>query len=131
MPPYDYDCAACGRRFEVIHGVHADRPDELPVVWRRAGSQGDHGARDPLQGVGLGEEGASRDGAASGASKPADAAATAGEGEHVDGRRRHLDAGEGGHGQGRRPTKARVGKGDSTEVGVDQARVAAPPTSGD
>lgn len=27
MPRYDYDCAACGRRFEVIHGVHADAPD--------------------------------------------------------------------------------------------------------
>lgn len=26
MPLYDYDCAACGRRFEVIHGVHADPP---------------------------------------------------------------------------------------------------------
>src|SRR4051812_47041669 len=26
MPIYDYDCAACGRRFEVIHGVHADGP---------------------------------------------------------------------------------------------------------
>jgi putative FmdB family regulatory protein len=26
MPLYDYDCAACGRRFEVVHGVHADGP---------------------------------------------------------------------------------------------------------
>lgn len=26
MPLYDYDCAACGRRFEVIHGVHAEPP---------------------------------------------------------------------------------------------------------
>ena len=26
MPAYDYDCAACGRRFEVIHGVHAEGP---------------------------------------------------------------------------------------------------------
>jgi putative FmdB family regulatory protein len=26
MPAYDYDCAACGRRFEVVHGLHADRP---------------------------------------------------------------------------------------------------------
>jgi putative FmdB family regulatory protein len=26
MPVYDYDCAACGRRFEVTHGVHADGP---------------------------------------------------------------------------------------------------------
>ncbi len=26
MPLYDYDCAACGRRLEVVHGVHAPGP---------------------------------------------------------------------------------------------------------
>jgi len=31
MPAYDYDCAACGRRFEVIHGVHADPPTSCPL----------------------------------------------------------------------------------------------------
>ena len=31
MPLYDYDCAACGRRFEVIHGVHADPPGACPL----------------------------------------------------------------------------------------------------
>ena len=31
MPLYDYDCAACGRRFEVIHGVHADGPSACPT----------------------------------------------------------------------------------------------------
>jgi putative FmdB family regulatory protein len=31
MPLYDYDCAACGRRFEVIHGVHADPPTSCPL----------------------------------------------------------------------------------------------------
>ncbi len=31
MPRYDYDCAACGRRFEVIHGVHADPPASCPL----------------------------------------------------------------------------------------------------
>ena len=31
MPLYDYDCAACGRRFEVIHGVHADSPATCPL----------------------------------------------------------------------------------------------------
>jgi putative FmdB family regulatory protein len=30
MPAYDYDCAACGRRFEVSHGVHADSPTDCP-----------------------------------------------------------------------------------------------------
>jgi putative FmdB family regulatory protein len=31
LPLYDYDCAACGRRFEVIHGVHADPPASCPL----------------------------------------------------------------------------------------------------
>ena len=31
MPLYDYDCAACGRRFEVIHGVHAPGPTTCPL----------------------------------------------------------------------------------------------------
>lgn len=31
MPLYDYDCADCGTRFEVIHGVHADPPTSCPV----------------------------------------------------------------------------------------------------
>jgi putative FmdB family regulatory protein len=31
VPLYDYVCAACGRRFEVIHGVHADPPTACPL----------------------------------------------------------------------------------------------------
>ena len=31
MPLYDYDCAACGTRFEVVHGVHADPPTTCPA----------------------------------------------------------------------------------------------------
>jgi putative FmdB family regulatory protein len=31
MPAYDYTCAACGRRFEIIHGVHADGPTSCPL----------------------------------------------------------------------------------------------------
>lgn len=31
MPLYDYDCAACGRRFEVVHGVHVDGPTTCPL----------------------------------------------------------------------------------------------------
>jgi putative FmdB family regulatory protein len=30
MPLYDYDCLACGRRIEVIHGVHAPGPTHCP-----------------------------------------------------------------------------------------------------
>src|SRR6185312_15847663 len=28
---YDYICAACGRRFEVIHGVHDPAPEACPL----------------------------------------------------------------------------------------------------
>jgi putative FmdB family regulatory protein len=31
MPIYDYDCAACGRRSEIVHGVHADPPTTCPL----------------------------------------------------------------------------------------------------
>ena len=31
MPVYDYDCAACGRRFELVHGVHAEPPTVCPL----------------------------------------------------------------------------------------------------
>ena len=30
MALYDYDCAACGRRIEVVHGVHAPGPTHCP-----------------------------------------------------------------------------------------------------
>lgn len=31
MPLYDYVCAACGRSFEVIHGVHGEPPASCPL----------------------------------------------------------------------------------------------------
>jgi putative FmdB family regulatory protein len=30
MPTYDYTCAACGHRFEVVHGVHGHGPEACP-----------------------------------------------------------------------------------------------------
>jgi putative FmdB family regulatory protein len=31
VPLYDYDCSACGLRFEVMHGVHVDGPSACPA----------------------------------------------------------------------------------------------------
>lgn len=31
MPLYDYDCAACGARFEVVHGLHESGPTVCSV----------------------------------------------------------------------------------------------------
>jgi putative FmdB family regulatory protein len=30
MPTYDYACAACGHRFEVVHGIHEHGPEACP-----------------------------------------------------------------------------------------------------
>ena len=30
MPTYDYTCAACGHRFEVVHGVQGHGPETCP-----------------------------------------------------------------------------------------------------
>jgi putative FmdB family regulatory protein len=34
MPLYDYDCSACGRRFEVAHGVQVEGPTVCPICGR-------------------------------------------------------------------------------------------------
>jgi putative FmdB family regulatory protein len=31
MARYDYTCAACGRRFEVVHGIHEEGPNACPL----------------------------------------------------------------------------------------------------
>ena len=31
MPRYDYACAACSRRFEVVHGISEDGPTACPL----------------------------------------------------------------------------------------------------
>lgn len=31
MPTYDYECAACRGRFEVVHGVHGEGPTACPL----------------------------------------------------------------------------------------------------
>ena len=31
MPRYDYTCAACARRFEVVHGIFEDGPTSCPL----------------------------------------------------------------------------------------------------
>ena len=64
-----------------------------------------------------------RSGAGSGASKPADAAATGRGGEHVDGWGRHTDPGQDGPCQGPESSKGDSSKGDSEQVGVHQAGV--------
>ena len=79
MPAYDYDCAACGRRFEVIHGVHAPGPLSCPLCGKGPVRKAITAAAVHYRGSGWAKM-ERRSGAGSGASKPADAAAPAGEG---------------------------------------------------
>ena len=62
MPAYDYDCATCGTRFEVVHGVHADPPTTCPACGSDEDQEGHQRARGPLQGIRLGQEGTARHG---------------------------------------------------------------------
>ena len=76
MPVYDYDCAACGRRFEVIHGVHADRPTTCPLCGKGPVRKAITAPAVHYRGSGWAKK-ERRAGAASGASKAtADAPAT-------------------------------------------------------
>ena len=79
MPAYDYDCAACGRRFEVIHGVHAPGPTSCPLCGSGPVRKAITAAAVHYRGSGWAKM-ERRSGAGSGASKPTDAATPAGEG---------------------------------------------------
>ena len=61
MPLYDYDCAACGRRFEVDPRRPRRPAGGVPAVRVGPRPQGDQRSRGPFQGLGLGQEGAPHD----------------------------------------------------------------------
>ena len=67
MPLYDYDCADCGRRFEVVHGVHADGPTPARSA-AAARAQGDHAPAVHFKGSGWAKK-ERRDDGPSGAAK--------------------------------------------------------------
>ena len=79
MPAYDYDCAACGRRFEVIHGVHADRPTSCPSCGKGPIRKAISAPAVHYRGSGWAKK-ERRTSAASGATKAAGDAPAAGEG---------------------------------------------------
>ena len=79
MPAYDYDCAACGRRFEVIHGVHVPGPTSCPLCGSGPVRKAITAAAVHYRGSGWAKK-ERRSGAGSEASKTTDAATPAGEG---------------------------------------------------
>jgi putative FmdB family regulatory protein len=79
MPAYDYDCGACGRRFEVIHGVHADRPTSCPLCGKGPVRKAISAPAVHYRGSGWAKK-ERRTGAASGATKAAGDGPPSGEG---------------------------------------------------
>jgi putative FmdB family regulatory protein len=86
MPLYDYDCAACGRRFEAIHGVHEDSPASCPLCGSGPVRKAISAPAFHFKGSGWAKKerrpvpsstGSSTDGAESGSSPTEDAAAPA------------------------------------------------------
>ena len=75
MPAYDYDCAACGRRFEVVHGVHADGPTTCPLCGKGPVRKAISAPAIHYKGSGWAKK-ERRASAASGSSKTADDATT-------------------------------------------------------
>ena len=128
MPAYDYDCAACGRRFEVIHGVHAPSPTSCPLCGSGPVRKAITAAAVHYRGSGWAKM-ERRSGAGSGASKPADAATSAGEGStSTDGAATSTPA-QTATGKGE-STKGESSKGDSTKP-ESTKRESGASTSGD
>jgi putative FmdB family regulatory protein len=87
MPLYDYDCAACGRRFEVVHGVHVEGPTVCPICGKGPIRKAISAAAVHYKGSGWAKK-ERRSGASSGASK------SAAEGGASEGGSKPADGGE-------------------------------------
>ena len=83
MPTYDYECAACRRRFEVVHGVHADGPTTCPLCGAGPVRKVITAANVHYKGSGWAKK-ERRTTAASGASKSGDGASGSEDGTKTD-----------------------------------------------
>jgi putative FmdB family regulatory protein len=84
MPVYDYDCAACGGRFEVVHGVHVDSPATCPLCGKGPVRKAISAPAVHYKGSGWAKK-ERRASVRSGSSKAtADAASTSGESSNTD-----------------------------------------------
>jgi putative FmdB family regulatory protein len=103
MPAYDYTCAACGRRFEVIHGVHAEGPTSCPLCGKGPVRKAITAAAVHYRGSGWAKK-ERRTPVAAGASKAGDDA-----------------SGDGGSGQDARKAEGAKPEGGRTETPSDAA----------
>jgi putative FmdB family regulatory protein len=101
MPAYDYTCGACGRRFEVIHGVHADGPTSCPLCGKGPVRKAITAAAVHYRGSGWAKK-ERRTPVAAGASKGGDDA-----------------SGDGGSGQDGKKSEAAKPEGGKTETPSD------------
>lgn len=100
MPRYDYACAACGRRFEVVHGISEEGPAGCPLCgqgpvrkafappaihfkgtgWAKKERRAASSARASSSGDGAGEAATTPTDGATGGSAAAGGSATTGDG---------------------------------------------------
>jgi len=121
MPVYDYDCAACGRRFEVIHGVHAEGPTTCPLCGKGPVRKAVTAAAVPYRGSGWAKK-ERRSAAAKASSKDASAS----EGASTDG---SADSGEKGSHDAETPAKKTESPAASSDTGSKKNSDAPAPAS--
>ena len=115
MPTYDYECAACGRRFEVVHGVHADGPTACPLCGKGPVRKVITAANVHYKGSGWAKK-ERRTTAASGASKGA-----GGEDGSKEGAKSEASASSEGDASGPSPKKSETGSTGSSGAGTSKA----------
>lgn len=126
MPLYDYDCAECGRRIEVIHGVHAQGPTHCPNCGGGPLKKAISAPTVHFKGSGWAKK-ERRAAVAPGAAKSSDASgAGEGEGKSTDGPSKD----DAGPSLGGSADKAGDGSGDSQRGGVNERTAASSRTAG-
>jgi putative FmdB family regulatory protein len=115
MPTYDYECAACGRRFEVVHGVHTDGPTECPLCGKGPVRKVITAANVHYKGSGWAKK-ERRSTASSGASKGA-----GGEDGTKDGSKSAAATSSDADGSGSSSKKSETGSTGSTGAGASKA----------
>ena len=119
MPTYDYECAACRRRFEVVHGVHAESPTACPLCGKGPVRKVITAANVHYKGSGWAKK-ERRTTAASGASKDA-----GGGSGSEDGSKTEVAVSSDGDGSGSLPKKA--GSGSTESAGAAPSKTTEKP----
>lgn len=119
MPIYDYDCATCERRIEVVHGVHSPGPTHCPNCGAGPLRKAISAPAVHFKGSGW----AKRDRRATvtpGVSKASTDASSVSDGERADGERKDSD-----HKDGDAPADSKAGTASDVGSADESKRAAA------